>query len=117
MLHLLLFSLALLLIGCAKQPEIAAPPAVEQAPAVAAPSSATIEISDFEFVPDTATIAVGGEITWVQRDSAPHTVKFDDVESSRLSAGQSWSRRFDKPGSYRYICGVHPWMEGRVIVK
>lgn len=30
--------------------------------------------------------------------------------------GESWSRRFDRPGSYPYTCGPHPEMKGLVEV-
>jgi plastocyanin len=30
--------------------------------------------------------------------------------------GDSWERKFDKPGTYRYTCGPHPEMNGVVEV-
>ncbi|MEJ8848597.1 cupredoxin domain-containing protein [Variovorax rhizosphaerae] len=31
--------------------------------------------------------------------------------------GKQWSRRVDKPGSYEYVCTVHAYMTGVVVVK
>jgi len=34
-----------------------------------------------------------------------------------LLPGASFSRRFDRPGTYEYHCSVHPYMTGRVVVR
>lgn len=108
----IIFVLALFfLVACAKTET------VEQSSAVEAPEKSSIEIKNFAFVPDTITVKRGATVIWIQKDSAPHTVKFDDEESPTLSVGDTWSKTFDKPGDYKYICAIHPSMKGRVIVK
>ncbi len=109
--HILLIPLLLFIGACVQQTE-------EQSSAVEASTAATVEIKDFKFVPDTVTIKRGGTVTWIQRDSAPHTVALTDIpESPRLEQGDTWSYTFDKTGNYNYICGIHPYMKGRIIVK
>jgi plastocyanin len=39
-----------------------------------------------------------------------------NIESSVLSPAQSFSRKFDTAGTYRYYCKIHPEMKGTVIV-
>ncbi len=108
----IIFALALLLlVACAKTET------VEQSSAVQAPEKSSVEINNFAFIPDTITVKRGATVTWTQMDSAPHTVKFDEEESPTLSIGDTWSKTFDKTGDYRYVCGIHPSMKGRVIVK
>jgi len=34
-----------------------------------------------------------------------------------LLPGATFSRRFDRPGTYDYNCAVHPYMTGRVVVQ
>jgi plastocyanin len=34
-----------------------------------------------------------------------------------LLPGASFSRSFDKPGTYDYACSVHPYMMGKVLVR
>lgn len=36
--------------------------------------------------------------------------------SGDLAQGESWSHVFPEPGTYAYICGPHPWMEGAIQV-
>ena len=81
--------------------------------------AATIEIRDFAFAPGTLTIAAGTTITWRNRDAEPHTVRGADelVRSGALDQDEAYSVRFDKPGTYRYGCSIHPQMAGTIIVQ
>jgi YVTN family beta-propeller protein len=78
-----------------------------------------ISIADFAFGPQTLTIRAGESITWSNDDGSPHTITFKDgsAGAKSLSPGQSFSRVFDKPGTYEYICSFHPYMTARVVVK
>ena len=57
-------------------------------------------------------------MTWTNSDDDPHTVVADDksFDSMGLGQGDAWSHTFTKPGTYRYHCGVHPFMKGTVVV-
>jgi plastocyanin len=65
-------------------------------------------------------IQAGTTVRWVNAEKrTTHTVRFagaDGMESERLFPGESFERRFDKPGAYAYICGPHPEMTGHVDV-
>jgi len=90
----------------------------EQSSAVEASDSASVEINNFQFIPDTVTIKRGGTVTWLQKDSVAHTVAIKDIEPSPvLNNGDTWSYSFDKTGNYNYICSIHPAMKGKIIVK
>jgi plastocyanin len=81
--------------------------------------AAAIEIRDFAFAPRTLTIAVGTTVTWRNRDAEPHTVRGadDTLRSGALDQDEAYSLRFDKPGTYRYGCSIHPQMSGTIIVQ
>ncbi|RDJ33817.1 MAG: hypothetical protein DWQ18_02550 [Crenarchaeota archaeon] len=83
------------------------------------------------YIPYEVTIAVGGEVLWVN-DDAGHTVTAGDIEGDKdlvgvdypngfdsgfYTAGNTYSHKFDVAGEYPYFCQVHPWMKGIVIVK
>jgi len=80
--------------------------------------TATIEIADFAFAPRTLTIAAGTTVTWRNRDAEPHTVRGRDelMRSGALDQDESYSVRFEKPGTYAYGCSIHPQMSATIIV-
>ena len=82
-------------------------------------SAVTVSIKDFKFSPQTLTVATGTTVTWKNLDGEPHTVRGADeqVRSSALDQSESYSVKFDKPGTYKYGCSIHPKMSGTIIVK
>ena len=79
----------------------------------------TITIDNFQFNPKSATVKVGTEVTWVNRDDVPHLVisangKF--ASSRTLDTEQKYTQRFMAPGEYPYFCSLHPQMTGKIIV-
>jgi plastocyanin len=91
------------------------------APAAAssAPREASVEMGDLFFKPPQISIAPGGRITWTNKGQAPHDAKFDDVDlqTPTLKNGQSASLAApQKPGSYSYLCSIHPAKMRAVVV-
>ena len=74
-------------------------------------------IKDFAFNPNVVHIAAGGSVTWTNQDGTAHTVKFGDSESSTLGNSATYTKKFDTPGKYDYICGIHTYMKGTVEVS
>jgi len=83
------------------------------------------EETDRCFIPSTVKIDAGTTVTWKNPDSTYHTItsgtllggvdgKFD---SGLIFTGNSFSYKFNAAGTYDYICMVHPWMQGIVIVE
>lgn len=89
------------------------------AAAVRAGETVEIGIDQMKFIPEKLTVKVGTTVKWVNRERRNnHSVLFpsETLESERFFPGESWSRTFDKPGSYTYTCGPHPEMKGLVEV-
>lgn len=89
---------------------------------VSAPAAETVNIviQNFRFVPARVSIRTGDTVRWTNQEKrASHSVLFsaEALESERLFPGESWHRRFDRPGRHVYGCGPHPEMEGVVEVK
>lgn len=92
--------------------------AVTSAAAAEAPAAA-ITIKDFMFAPVTLTVKAGTVVTWVNRDEEPHTI-FSEAglfRSGALDTGGDFHFQFDRPGTYRYVCTIHPQMVGTIIVE
>jgi plastocyanin len=81
---------------------------------------ATTKVSmakSYRFDPKTIEIKAGQTVTWTNTDNFTHTVKVDGQEDHKVGRGDSVSIRFDKPGSYHYVCTLHSKdMHGTVIV-
>lgn len=39
------------------------------------------------------------------------------VRSPPMDTDESFTFRADKPGTYDYICGLHPFMHGQIVVR
>jgi plastocyanin len=81
--------------------------------------TATITIDNFAFAPPDLTIATGTTVTWKNEDGEVHRVKDDHnrFSSAALDTDDSFSHTFTKPGVYHYICTIHPYMVGKIVVK
>jgi plastocyanin len=92
---------------------------VHAAPAAAPDSSTIVMAKDFMFAPTSLAVAAGSTVTWTNKDDEPHTVVSDSglFRSAALDTNESFSFRFDKPGTYRYACSIHPRMVGTIVVR
>ena len=75
-------------------------------------------------MPERVEVDAGTSVVWQNRDSAPHTATAaDDAERAAFDTkvvkeGQgSTPVTFGKPGTYAYICDLHPFMKGAVVVR
>ncbi len=89
--------------------------------AVSARSWATsfgVQIAGFAFSPPSLTINVGDTVVWTQIDSVGHNTVSDNGlwTSPVLSPGQTFSFTFNTPGTFGYLCTIHPFMTGSVTV-
>jgi len=91
---------------------------VQPAP-LAASGNARVSIAKFKFAPPTLSVAAGESVTWENKDGAPHGLAFKDGAKgvNPLLPGASFSRTFDRAGIYDYICSVHPFMTGLIVVR
>jgi plastocyanin len=98
----------------------AAPDAGTSAPAtVPAPQGANnVDITNFAFAPVSVTIPAGATVTWTNHDEEPHTVAASDgsFHSPGIGTGGTYSFTFTNAGSYDYVCSIHPFMHGTVVV-
>jgi amicyanin len=97
------------------------PPPSASATAADSPSpqgGTAVAIADFKFSPATLTVPVGTTVTWTNQDEEPHTIAAKDgsFHSPGMDTRGAYSFTFTTPGSYDYICSIHPFMAGTVVV-
>ena len=85
----------------------------------AAADSAQIAIKDFMFTPMSLTIKAGATVTWANKDDEPHSVVSDAglFRSGAVDTDETFSFKFDKPGTYHFTCSIHPRMVGTIVVE
>lgn len=87
-----------------------------------APTEVIVRIFDFGFDKSDMTVPVGTTIMWVNTGAVQHTtVALVDGErywdSGIMEPGATFSFTFDEPGTWEYVCGLHPDMNGTVTVE
>ncbi len=106
--------------GAETAPTATAPEPSDTTPAPSgnAARSEKVEIVEFTYDPDPVTIEAGGKVTWINRDTAPHTATADDgsFDTGTIENGKLKSESFKQPGTYAYFCEIHPTMKGTVEV-
>jgi plastocyanin len=77
----------------------------------------TVVIEDLAFEPETLTVQAGDTVTWTWKDGAiNHDVAGDGFQSEVMSEG-NFRYRFEEPGTYEYVCTLHPNMTGTIEVN
>ena len=85
----------------------------------ATPRRHVIEISAFRYHPQTAEVHAGDTIVWINRDVLPHTATDRGAtwDTKSMAAGAQGSLVVERPGSYAYVCALHPNMQATLVVR
>lgn len=86
---------------------------------LAAAAAQSVTIKDFSFGPGTLTVNVGDTVTWTNDGPSEHTATANDgsFNTGILSKGQSASHTFTSAGTFQYICSIHTFMHGTIVVE
>jgi plastocyanin len=78
-----------------------------------------VVIKDFMYTPMSLTVKAGTTVTWVNRDDEPHNVTSDTglFRSGGFDTNETFSYKFDKPGTYHITCSIHPRMIATIVVQ
>lgn len=106
----------------APPPEREPPPDDIEEVAAGAEAEASIDVIDLDFDPDRVVVLPGAALTWTNSGDLPHTATFDNADLG-LDTGQIEPGGFGtltapaQPGSYAYLCEIHPQaMQGVLVV-
>ena len=82
-------------------------------------AEAQIVVDNFTFSPTPLNVKVGTTVTWVNHDDIPHSIVCPalSVKSHTLDTDDSFEHKFDKAGTFEYMCGLHPHMRGQITVQ
>lgn len=78
-----------------------------------------VAIKEFMFTPMTTTIKAGSTVTWKNLDDEAHSIVAEGglFRSNALDQNDTFSYKFDKPGVYQVLCGLHPYMKETITVE
>lgn len=64
------------------------------------------------YTPNPATVAPSSRVTWINKDSPPHTATAIDgsFDTGIIQPGKSGSAIVPAQGTVPYRCTIHPWM-------
>lgn len=112
--------LAMAVVGATVSTNATAAPVMRTKP----PKASVVHISigavhgEYAFLPHKIVIRAGTTVTWTNHSNAFHTVT--EANSTWTSAAfttrNSYSHHFSKPGTYHYVCALHGYMSGIVVV-
>jgi plastocyanin len=82
-------------------------------------ADAEVQIDQYAFLPQRIIVKPGTTVTWTNDDDDSHTVASSSklFKSKALDTGDKFSFTFTTAGTYAYICSVHPYMTGAVVVE
>lgn len=85
----------------------------------AASGSTTVNIKNYKFMPDKLTVKAGSTITVHNEDSTAHTFTADNkaFDTGNIPANGTKTVTVSKPGTYPFMCTIHPFMTGTLTVS
>jgi len=86
----------------------------------AATSTKSIVISNFMFSPMHAAVAPGSTVSVTNKDSVTHTLTATGGQFDTGDIGAGQTKTFTAPskaGTYDYICNIHQYMMGTIVVR
>lgn len=77
-----------------------------------------VKAVDLRFEPSRVALKAGETVTWTNTGQTTHNVKGPGFFSNAMEPGSRYSFRFEKAGTFGYLCTFHPaTMRGRVMVE
>ena len=78
-----------------------------------------VTVQRFTFSPASITVKAGSSVTWTNNDEVSHSIKSPDgaFTEQALPSGGTATVSFANPGTFAYVCGIHPFMSGTVVVQ
>ena len=116
----LVLGAALLLAACSSGGGSGSPASGSSSGSGAPTSTESITISNFMFSPMHASVAPGSTVSVTNKDSVTHTLTATGGRFNTGDIGPGQTKTFTAPskaGTYDYICNIHQYMMGTIVVR
>ena len=84
------------------------------------PGAVVVAMRGLEFVPSDVSVRAGQTVRWVNESDMRHDAVAEsgaEFRSPLFGRGESYEARLEQPGIVRYVCTIHPGMEGTIRVS
>lgn len=68
------------------------------------------------FSPKSVSVRRGGKVVWKIRQGV-HNIRGSGMNSANIRKGGTYSKKFKRSGTFRYVCTLHSGMRGVVKVR
>jgi len=78
-----------------------------------------IKMQNIAFSPTSTTVKVGQKVTWTNDDQTDHNITAQSgasFKSKDFGNGGTFTFTPDKAGTIKYVCTIHPGMDGTLTV-
>jgi plastocyanin len=89
-------------------------------PASSGGGAVTVSMKNIQFAPKDVTVKKGQTITWRNDDTVDHNVTATSgasFKSDNFGNGGSFKFKAAKAGTIKYVCTIHPGMDGTLTVR
>lgn len=114
-----LLGVALVSAACSSSPSSSTTTSSSKASTGGSTSGEAITIQNFTFSPASLSVKPGATITVTNKDNVAHTVTSTDNKFSTGNVNPNQTKTFTAPttpGTYKYMCSIHPYMTGTLVV-
>lgn len=86
-------------------------------PADAAVAGTTVQLKPMSFSPEVLKVKAGDTVTWEWASKVTHNIMGEGgIDKGNTDRG-TYTKTFDRPGTYAYRCTLHPGMDGSIVVE
>jgi plastocyanin len=89
-------------------------------PASSGGGAVVVTMKDIQFHPTTVTVKTGQTVEWRNDDSVSHNVTAQSgasFKSKDFGNGGTFKFKATKAGTIKYVCTIHPGMDGTLTVQ
>jgi plastocyanin len=87
-------------------------------PSEAVAGVARVDIKNYKYAPSVLTVRVGAKVAWTNEDGVPHSATVaGGFDTGLFGKRRTRTITFARAGTFHYICSIHPFMHGTVVVR
>jgi plastocyanin len=111
---------ALVAAGCGSSDSSSGSASTSTSTSTSSGNEVEIKMENIQFDPKAVTVKVGQKVKWVNEDTVAHDVASESgekIKSPTFGRGGSFEFTPKQAGEIKYVCTLHPGMDGTLTVQ